>query len=182
MQVPDPEHLIFVAVVGLSTLIFAVIDCKSHRIPNVLTVPIFCLGLGYQSFAHGVPGLLDGLTGFATGFGILFVLWMIGGGGGGDVKLMGALGAWLGFERTLLALLLSALFVVLSTIVLNVLRHFGIRIPKQKRSGKRPSQHELASSPKIARSGLPYALPVAMATWTIMIVETLSVVFRTTTG
>ena len=30
------------------------------------------------------------------GFGLLFVPWLLGGGGMGDVKLLAALGAWLG--------------------------------------------------------------------------------------
>ena len=76
------------------TPVALLIDVKTKKIPNKLTVPVFAVGLLFQ-IAVGF-GLLFALGGFAVGFGLMLVLWLIGGSGGGDVKFMGALGVWLG--------------------------------------------------------------------------------------
>jgi prepilin peptidase CpaA len=80
----------------------ALIDLRDRRIPNWLTVSLALAGLA-QSFtwAHTVtPGAAA--LGFATGFGITFILFGLGALGGGDVKLLAGLGAWLGPKPTLL--------------------------------------------------------------------------------
>jgi prepilin peptidase CpaA len=80
----------------------ALIDLRDRRIPNWLTVSLALAGLA-QSFtwAHTVtPG--TAALGFATGFGITFILFGLGALGGGDVKLLAGLGAWLGPKPTLL--------------------------------------------------------------------------------
>ena len=81
------------AIVVLFTLICLVMDVRSGRLPNWLTVPMFALGLLVHTAANRWPGLQFSFFGFATGFGVLVVLWLFGGGGGGDVKMMTALGA-----------------------------------------------------------------------------------------
>jgi len=86
-------NLVFVLVVGAFTAVAAVSDLRTRRLPNWLTVPAFAAGLLAHTVVNGFAGLGFALLGFATGFGLLLVLWLIGGGGGGDVKLMGALGA-----------------------------------------------------------------------------------------
>ena len=84
-----------IAVVAL-TCIAGSTDWWKRKIPNWLTVGAFALGLAFHSATQGWVGVRFTLAGFALGFGILFVLWMTGSAGAGDVKLMGALGAWLG--------------------------------------------------------------------------------------
>ena len=77
-----PQPLTVVGVVTFITIAL-VFDLKNRRIPNWLTVPTAILGLVCHSIANGIPGVLLSLGGFATGFGILLILWLIGGGGGG---------------------------------------------------------------------------------------------------
>src|SRR5258708_1598366 len=89
------------------TMTAAIIDIRSRRIPNWITVPAALAGLAFHITRSGVDGLLYSLGGFAMGFGILFVLMVIGQGGGGDVKLMGAVGAWLGWKFTVFAYVLA---------------------------------------------------------------------------
>ena len=67
-------------VVYLSIAVFT--DLKSRQIPNWLTVSSLVIAMLFHFFSGGLPALLLSLGGFATGFGILFVLWIIGGGGG----------------------------------------------------------------------------------------------------
>ena len=69
------------AFVGAFTVATAVSDLRSRRIPNAMTVPMFVLGLIYQAVFHQWAGLADAGWAFAMGFGILLVLWLVGGGG-----------------------------------------------------------------------------------------------------
>ena len=107
------------------TAVAAFIDCALGKVPNWLTVPCFVAALifhfvmgfvGWSGDTGGWSGAWRELgwavLGFATGFGILWVLWMIGGGKAGDVKLMGALCAWLLPQTTLYVFIITCIFVV----------------------------------------------------------------------
>ncbi|MGH9393944.1 MAG: prepilin peptidase [Terriglobales bacterium] len=70
-------------------------DLRCRRIPRWLTVPALALGLAYHAWAGGLASaaLAAGL-GFALGL----LLLQLGAVGGGDVKLLAATGAMLGFS------------------------------------------------------------------------------------
>lgn len=171
-----------VLVIGVAVLtaVAAISDVRWRKIPNALTLPMFGLGWIYQGVFHGLPGLGDGLLGFLIGFGILFVLWMVGGGGGGDVKLMGALSVWLGYRMTLSVMIVSTTVVVLVTggVVLWSVITAGMGKSKAKylatgkgygvksSDGKRTKETIAA---KQSRRVMAYAIPVAIATWGVVI-------------
>jgi len=71
-------------------------DLKTRRIPNFLTLGVALSGLAFQLAYHGWSGLTDGALGLVLGFGLLFLPYLLGGMGAGDVKALAALGAWLG--------------------------------------------------------------------------------------
>ena len=79
------------------------IDIKQHRIPNWLIVIAMIAGLSLQFILRSWEGLTFSLSGLAVGFLILIPFYIKGGMGAGDVKLMAAVGVFLGFESTLLA-------------------------------------------------------------------------------
>jgi len=83
------------------TLWIALVDVRTHRIPNYLTLATALTGLSYQLAFHGGWGMADGLLGMALGFACLILPYVWGGMGAGDVKALAALGAWLGPARTL---------------------------------------------------------------------------------
>ncbi|MDP6544006.1 MAG: A24 family peptidase [Phycisphaerae bacterium] len=104
----------------------AIDDIRTSKIHNWITYPGVLVGLiGHYYFGgidlHGQPlGLVGALIGLVAGFGPMFVIWRIGGVGGGDAKLMGAVGALAGWEFALASLFygiaiagLMAIFVVL---------------------------------------------------------------------
>lgn len=92
-------------------------DLKWQRLPNYITVPTFVLGLVMNLIrsawlgSNGEPGRYFGLTGifggiieglcftiagFAVAFAVFVVLLILKKCGAGDVKLMAAIGAWVG--------------------------------------------------------------------------------------
>jgi prepilin peptidase CpaA len=78
-------------------LIATVYDVRFRRIPNWLTVTGVLAGLGMNTFLYqGWPGLRLSLAGLAVGFGVYFALFALRAMGGGDVKLMAAVGAMVG--------------------------------------------------------------------------------------
>ncbi len=84
----------------LLSLVIAICDLKTRRIPNYVTFGGALGGLLFQMGYHGLPGLLDGLSGWGLGFILLLGPYLLGGLGAGDVKASAALGAWLGPWRT----------------------------------------------------------------------------------
>jgi prepilin peptidase CpaA len=160
--------VVFVIAVGLFTTLAAVVDLRMHRIPNYLTVPTAVLGIAYHTFAPAGLGMLAGLAGFAVGFGLLLIPGLLGGGGMGDVKLLAALGAWLGPIMMLIAFAVSIVFAALLAlaIVINSAMTWGVlkterrflasRRPRNKSGQRRPARV------------LPFAIPVAMGTWALL--------------
>ncbi len=72
-------------------------DIRSRVIPNVITLPVIVGGILFHFYISGWSGgALFAFKGALTGGGLLIVLFVLGGMGGGDVKLLAALGAWLG--------------------------------------------------------------------------------------
>src|SRR5947209_5492831 len=80
-------------------------DWRSRRIPNWLTVPGLLLGIAANSLARGWMGTKDSLLGAGLGLALLLPFVLIKSLGGGDWKLMGALGAFLGPQHLVKVLL-----------------------------------------------------------------------------
>jgi prepilin peptidase CpaA len=85
-------------------------DWRSRRIPNWLTVPALLLGIATNSLALGWSGAKESLLGAGLGLGLLLPFVLIRSLGGGDWKLVGALGAFLGPLR-LIAVLVATILV-----------------------------------------------------------------------
>lgn len=91
-------------------LIGALIDWQSRRLPNWLTLLTLVVGLGFALRGTTHIGAGAALAGAAVGFVLLFPAFAIGALGGGDVKLLTAVGAWTGPIGVLIVLLLTTLF------------------------------------------------------------------------
>jgi prepilin peptidase CpaA len=109
-----------------ASLVAAVTDARSRRIPNWLTGTVLVTGLVHAGIVGGGAGLLDAVAScllMALPFVLLFAF---AGGGAGDAKLMGALGTWLGLvygTATLVAVSLSG--VVLGLLYAALARRLG---------------------------------------------------------
>jgi prepilin peptidase CpaA len=98
-----------VIVVGLAALAAAIIDLWKFKVHNLLTLPLLVTGLAYHTLMAEWYGFANSLLGILFGFSALFVFYLMGGMGAGDVKLVAGLGAWLGFWLTLFVFLTTAL-------------------------------------------------------------------------
>lgn len=171
------QPVVFVLFVVAYTLAATLWDHWYWKIPNKLTLPMFFAGWVYQGLFNGLSGLADGALGFLVGFGFLFIMWIIGSGGGGDVKLMGGLSVWLGFYWSIYVFIVSTFLVVLVTmgvVLWNVITR-GTKATKKillatgkptKAGDKRPRE---TLEQKQQRRIMAYALPIALATWGLLL-------------
>jgi len=109
-------------------------DYLSYRIPNWVTFPALATGLGYFFLTRGVDGFLFSLGGVLTGFALLLLPYLIGGSGAGDVKLMGAVGSFLGPKGAFAVFLFSCIFAGVHALSLMASR--GVLVDGLKRYGR----------------------------------------------
>jgi prepilin peptidase CpaA len=96
-------------VVLVAVAVAVVTDLWAFKIYNALTLPLVAFGIAYHGIIAGPAGLADSAAGTAAGFGVFFLVFLLGGMGGGDVKLMAGVGAWLGVSVTLVVAALASL-------------------------------------------------------------------------
>ncbi|MGE3508729.1 MAG: prepilin peptidase [Vicinamibacterales bacterium] len=84
-----------IAVVAVASLA-AASDVATRRIPNWLTLGAAAVALAYHVAVGGWVGFALAAAGWLVGTALFFPFFALGGMGAGDVKLVGALGAWLG--------------------------------------------------------------------------------------
>ena len=92
MQVLDSRAAIVLTVAAVAV----VCDIRARRIPNVLTFGAAGAALVFALATDGPSGLGLAAAGWFAGALLFFPFFALGGMGGGDVKLMAALAAWLG--------------------------------------------------------------------------------------
>lgn len=83
-------------------------DLWRRHIANWIPVAALAGGIGWQVGRDGMHGLLTALGGAVVGFCAFLVFYLMGGMGGGDIKLMAGFGALLGTGQILEAALWAA--------------------------------------------------------------------------
>lgn len=84
------------AVAVAAALVGCWTDLRTRRIPNTLTAPLWVAGLVWSTASAGWEGFAESVLGCAIFALPYLVLYAVAGGGAGDAKMTGALGAWLG--------------------------------------------------------------------------------------
>jgi prepilin peptidase CpaA len=144
-----------------------VTDLKTRRIPNVLTLGAALVGFGYHLIVGGWSGLFASLAGWGVGLALFLPLFALRGLGGGDVKLLAALGAWLGPGQTVWLALFTAIAGGPLAIAMALSRGYLSRAVKNvwgllmfwRVAGVQPHPTLTLDSPGMPR--LPYAVPIA---------------------
>ncbi len=105
-----------------AALLGAVFDVKTGKIPNRLTGLVLLSGLMWAVVQSGLPGLADAATACLIVSFPYVMLFVFAGGGAGDAKLMGAIGAWLGVINGSIALVSVIITGAILAILLAVAR------------------------------------------------------------
>lgn len=169
----DWSQIIFehwpVKLVSAILILAAWIDGRELRVPNWITFPMVLTGLIYSTCVGGLGGLGAGLLGMCVGLLTLMPLYAVGGMGAGDVKLMAGIGAWLGWEITLAAFCVSAVFGALMAVVMmfrkGVRHHYDnlLLILSEWMVIRNPAElSKIAAERKPRMSLLPYGIPICV--------------------
>lgn len=164
----------------LGLLIAATIDLKSRRIPNWLNAALAVAGL-FSALLPGSPlSFAWALAGLGVGFIIPFILFALGALGGGDVKLLAAIGCWLGPVGVVKVFLAAAVVGLVIVLVQSIQQK---RLTALVRNSAVLTMHmanldsvgmdNLTAAGKAARSverPLPYAVPVFIGTLILLVI------------
>ena len=154
----------------LILLLAAWTDLQQHRIPNVLSLGGIVLGIVLHTWISGFSGFAIGLAGAAVGIGILLPFYLLKGMGAGDVKLMGAVGAFLGPHNAMLATGLSlgagGLLGVIILVLRGGLKPLALRYYGTLKclliTGK--ISHQAPETGEVAATKFPYAAAIGIGT------------------
>jgi prepilin peptidase CpaA len=138
-------------------------DLRRRRIPNAVSAFVLVSGLAVRAYDHGAWQALSGLGAAALVVAALYRPWLMGGIGGGDVKLAGAVAAWVPFGQlpwfALSGAAIGGLF--------GVIYYFRARAPARAEIRANLTltvlQNELPSVPshRAGHLSLPYSLAIA---------------------
>jgi prepilin peptidase CpaA len=173
-----PVQIAMYALLGVALVISVITDLKSRLILNVVTIPTIAIALllrflmvGWrtQDITQAMYTLPNGLVGLAIGWIIFYVMFFFGGMGGGDVKLMGAVGAALGFPVVLYAVMFTALVGGLQAVL--VLLWDGSLLKTFTNAGRRLA-HALhikrMEGPEPEKKYVPYGVAIALGSiWAV---------------
>jgi len=116
-------------------IVITFIDIDHQIIPDVISLPGIVLGIICSAIGYGVP-LADSLIGALLGGGLLYLVavgyhaWTGRDGmGGGDIKLLAMIGAFLGWRGVLVTLILGSFSGALIGIALIIARGADSRLP-----------------------------------------------------
>ncbi len=164
------------AILVPGTLLASWIDYAQRRVPNWLNATLIALGFVVQGIYFGWSGLGVGLLGLFTGFGLLIVPWLMHGMGAGDVKLMAAIGVFLGPLLTFYSFALGAVIGAGAAIVMILstgrarmaLSNMGIIMMKCSNRQTMFSDFGSAKSFGATSQLLPYGVPLTAGTLLVL--------------
>lgn len=123
------------AVLGWMLLTLAVLDWRHFWLPDALTLPLAFAGLTLGMWATDVI-VMDRIIGAAVGYGALLAIALgyralrgRDGLGLGDAKLLGALGAWFGWQALPFILLIAAVAGLIVMLVTGRAKDRMARVP-----------------------------------------------------
>lgn len=140
----------------------AITDMRRNCIYNWQTYSAIGLGLSLNFLGGGWQGLAWSAGGLAAGFGLLFVFYLSGGFGAGDVKFLAAIGALEGVEFVLWTMAYTALIGGIMAFAVMIWK--GVFLDTVKRCFyllRHPlrARKEFQKSPQIV---LPYGLAISV--------------------
>lgn len=164
-----PERIAFV-LLAATLIIAGIIDWRRGVVYNKLNYPAIAVGLLYWTFsgynrggAHGaVDGLVEASLALAVGLVPFAIIFACGGLGGGDVKLMGAVGALSGsFECVLETACYAFLFAAMMAVFIMFKRRIVIRTLSRIITAMFFAASKVRPSPFVDSSYIPFSVAIA---------------------
>ncbi len=148
----------------LVIVVAAYTDIRRHRIPNWLSLGALGMGLLLSYLYLPDSHLHEGLKGAGVGLAMLLPLYLLGGMGAGDVKLMAAIGSFVGPEVVLISVgfalitggVIATLIVLRNGEFSHLYRRYLVMISARTLMP--------AEEGSIAKRRFPYALSIAIGT------------------
>lgn len=145
--------MMWLALISLVLAIAATVeDLWRRQISNELSLGGVVVGLVAHAALEGWSGVGDSLLGCAVGFGVFFVFFLLGGMGGGDVKLMAGFGAIIGYPQIVTAAVLTAMAGALMAVVFLIWTKARRALRGERRDPAQPDR----------KSFLPYAPAISL--------------------
>jgi prepilin peptidase CpaA len=153
----------------LVAAIACVTDLRTRRIANVLTFGAAAGAVVTYGVMNGLAGVAFAASGWAVGLALFLPLFLLRGMGGGDVKLLAALGAWVGPGLAVWLALWSAVAGGLLAVIVALARGYGRQafanvwglLSYWRVMGVRPHPALTLEASTSAAPRLPYSLPIA---------------------
>lgn len=172
-----PAAFVYLGTALVLTSVAAFHDVRKQRISNRLTGPSVIIGLFIHLFLGGLSQFgLALLAGIIAG-GIFFVFYLAGGMGGGDVKLMSAVGCMVGSRYIQDVLLATVIIGAFSALVLALIRGrlrttlFNVAALFEHHRAAGLTAHPELNLRNDMALRLPYALPIALGCLTVLTVQ-----------
>ncbi len=101
------QQIIIFFCLGTILLFASYSDIRNHRIVNILTLPSILIGISLNTYFQTGVGFASSIYGLLIGFFCLLPFYIAGGMAAGDVKLMSAVGAFVGAPLIFKVVLMS---------------------------------------------------------------------------
>jgi prepilin peptidase CpaA len=129
----SPPTELSTALVMVYVAMVAVIDIRTHSIPNALSAMAAALGLIAQVSLNGMPGLLGALAGAAIGLAMFLPFYVLRAVAAGDVKAMATVGVFLGAPAALLACAFTLIAGAMFGVSILLLQSSAAATPRTRR-------------------------------------------------
>jgi prepilin peptidase CpaA len=143
---------LLIVIVGVAAVLE---DLTRRRISNWTSGGALIAGLILHFVQKGWTGAMHSLFGSAIGFCVFLIFYLLGGMGGGDVKLMAGFGALLGDSQIVPAAMLTAISGGLMAVVYLAVRAVARRVGIGEKAGEK----------------IPYAPAIAAGAWLALVFE-----------
>jgi prepilin peptidase CpaA len=168
-------------IAGLVGVAACIDDLWRRRISNWIPCSAFVGGVILQTVQHGLRGAGSALAGALAGGCVFLAFYLLGGMGGGDVKLMAGFGALLGVKQLLQAALWTAGcggLMALAVIAARAMR--SLWASRNRARVSKPAAGESSVAPGIApdaaagreAGSIPYAPAIAAGVWLSLVSAT----------
>lgn len=154
------------AIIGVAAIVE---DVSRRQISNWISGSAFVAGLVLETMQGGWRGAGSAVLGTIAGAGVFLIFYLLGGMGGGDIKLMAGFGAILGVKRLLQAALWTAGCGGMLAFGVIAFRTIRGLVKKSKTGPAEGGKEAAAPANSVRADSIPYAPAIAAGVWLTLV-------------